>query len=95
MSTKYQAQIDRINQKLVLLKDADPELKAFGAKAHAYHINPPMKEADIQAFENQYQLTLPECYRGFLLQVGDKSAETKDVSAGAVSPWLWHTRISP
>lgn len=83
MSTKYQAQIDRIKQKLVLLKDADPDLKAFGAKAHAYHINPPMKEADIQAFENQYQLTLPECYRAFLLQVGDKSAEIKDVSAGA------------
>lgn len=82
MPQSFQLQIARINQKLSKLQQADPELKVFGARGHEYHRNPPMREDEVQAFETKYGLTLPECYRVFLLQVGDSSATIKETIAG-------------
>ena len=53
---------------------ADADLKQFGAKNHKYQWNPPAALADVEAFEREIGVTLPEGYRDFLLQVGDGGA---------------------
>ena len=75
-------QLIRIQQKLVQAKAADKDLEVFGASSHKYHLNPPVSEAEILAFEQKYELTLPEGYRDFLLTIGDKNAERLERIAG-------------
>ena len=55
-------------------RTADADLKQFGAKNHKYQWNPPAVLADVEAFEREIGVTLPEGYRDFLLQVGDGGA---------------------
>lgn len=55
-------------------RTADADLKQFGAKNHKYQWNPPVALADVEAFEREIGVTLPEGYRDFLLQVGDGGA---------------------
>ena len=55
-------------------RTADSDLKQFGAKDHKYQWNPPAALADVEAFEREIGVTLPEGYRDFLLQVGDGGA---------------------
>ncbi|MDO4228903.1 MAG: SMI1/KNR4 family protein [Capnocytophaga sp.] len=80
---KTSPQIERINQKLVLAKKADPKCKIFGANHHKYHINPPVSESQVLDFEAKYKVRLPECYRAFVLGVGDKKAKQKEQMVGA------------
>lgn len=47
-------QLIRIQQKLAPAKAADKNLKVFSADAHKYHLNPPVSEAEILAFEQKY-----------------------------------------
>ena len=75
-------QLIRIQQKLVQAKAADKDLEVFGASSHKYHLNPPVSEAEILAFEQKYRLTLPKSYRDFLLTIGDKNAERLEKIAG-------------
>ena len=75
-------QLHRIQQKLAQAKAADKNLEVFGADAHQYHLNPPVSEAEVLAFEQKYELTLPEGYRDFLLTIGDKNAERLERMAG-------------
>ena len=75
-------QLIRIQQKLAQAKAADKNLEVFGADAHQYHLNPPVSEAEALAFEEKYGVQLPECYRAFMLTVGDANAEKKDFIAG-------------
>ena len=75
-------QLIRIQQKLAQAKAADKNLEVFGADAHKYHLNPPVSEAEILAFEQKYRLTLPKSYRDFLLTIGDKNAERLEKIAG-------------
>ncbi|QUF03847.1 SMI1/KNR4 family protein [Actinosynnema pretiosum subsp. pretiosum] len=35
------------------------------------HLNPPASEAEVQAFEREQNVTLPQAYRRFLLELGD------------------------
>ena len=44
-------QLIRIQQKLAQAKAADKNLEVFGADAHQYHLNPPVSEAEVLAFE--------------------------------------------
>ena len=53
---------------------ADADLKQFGAKNHKYQWNPPASLTDIEEFERESGITLPEGYRDFLLQAGDGGA---------------------
>ena len=75
-------QLQRIQQKLVQAKAADKDLEVFGAKGHKYHLNPPVSEAEVLAFEEKYGVQLPECYRAFMLTVGDAKAKKSDFIAG-------------
>ena len=75
-------QLLRIQQKLAQAKEADKNLEVFGADAHQYHLNPPVSEAEVLAFEEKYGVQLPECYRAFMLTVGDAKAKKSDFIAG-------------
>ena len=75
-------QLHRIQQKLSQAKAADKNLEVFGADAHQYHLNPPVSEAEVLAFEKKYGVQLPECYRAFMLTIGDAKAKKSDFIAG-------------
>ena len=75
-------QLHRIQQKLSQAKAADKDLQVFGASSHKYHLNPPLTEAEVLAFEKKYGLQLPECYRAFMLTIGDAKAKKSDFIAG-------------
>ena len=75
-------QLHRIQQKLSQAKAADKNLEIFGANAHQYHLNPPVSEAEVLAFEKKYGVQLPKCYRAFMLTIGDAKAKKLDFIAG-------------
>ena len=75
-------QLIRIQQKLAQAKEADKNLEVFGADAHQYHLNPPVSEAEVLAFEKKYGVQIPECYRAFMLTIGDAKAKKLDFIAG-------------
>ena len=75
-------QLQRIQQKLAQAKAADKDLEVFGASSHKYHLNPPVSEAEVLAFEQKYGIQLPECYRAFMLTIGDAKAKKSDFIAG-------------
>ena len=75
-------QLHRIQQKLAQAKAADKNLEVFGADAHQYHLNPSVSEAEVLAFEKKYGVQLPECYRAFMLTIGDAKAKKSDFIAG-------------
>lgn len=67
----HSEQIARIKTKLSQAKKADNTNKVFGADSHKYEINEPASEEEVAAFEEEYGVQLPECYRAFVLQVGN------------------------
>ena len=75
-------QLLRIQQKLAQAKAADKNLEVFGADAHQYHLNPPISEAEVLAFEEKYGVSLPEDYRAFVQTIGDANAQKLDTMAG-------------
>ena len=75
-------QLQRIQQKLAQAKAADKDLQVFGASSHKYHLNPLVSEAEVLAFEKKYGVQLPECYRAFMLTIGDAKAKKSDFIAG-------------
>jgi len=75
-------QLQRIQQKLAQAKAADKDLEVFGANGHKYHLNPPVSEAEVLAFEEKYGVQLPECYRAFVQTIGDVNAQKLETMAG-------------
>lgn len=66
--------IYKLQQQLEQAKNADPELKRFGAKRHQYRLNPPATEEAIVRFEEKIGVSLPTEYRNFLIQAGNGGA---------------------
>jgi hypothetical protein len=71
---ELQKQIERIKEKLTLLKNLDKKLSSFGAEKHKYELKPTISESKLKNFENTYQVSLPLGYREFLKQIGNGGA---------------------
>jgi hypothetical protein len=52
----------------------DRGLNAFGANAHEYKLNPPIALKELEGFESEHRIKLPEDFREFLLTVGNGGA---------------------
>ncbi len=78
----YTEQIHRIKQKLIQAKQADVDFKVFGASSHKYEINPPASINEVEAFEKEYDIQLPECYRSFILNIGNGGNSYQNSGAG-------------
>ncbi|MCU0355649.1 MAG: SMI1/KNR4 family protein [Cytophagales bacterium] len=80
--TQYDEQIQRIKSKLLEAKKADKNLKAFGADSHKYDIKHPVTLADVRRFEEKFAISLPDCYKAFVLQVGNGGKGYMNSAAG-------------
>lgn len=76
-------QIERIKKKLILAKNADKDLKVFGASSHQYTLGETVSKDDIISFENEYSLVLPEDYKAFLLDIGNGGVSYANSAAGS------------
>lgn len=70
----FDEQIVRIKEKLFLAQKADKNLKVFGAAKHKYMLNRPATLKEIENFEIKYSVSLPECYKSFLKNIGNGGA---------------------
>ncbi|OXB23395.1 SMI1/KNR4 family protein [Flavobacterium tructae] len=75
-------QIERIKRKLILAKNADKDLKVFGADSHKYTIGKTVSADQITRFETEYDLELPEDYKAFLLHIGNGGISYENSAAG-------------
>lgn len=78
----YSDQIQRIKKKILEAKDADKNYIAFGADQHKYQLNKPATAEKITEIENKYSIELPDCYKSFVLTVGNGGIGWQDSSAG-------------
>ncbi|MGX1927830.1 SMI1/KNR4 family protein [Flagellimonas sp. 2504JD4-2] len=78
----YSQQIDSIKLKLIEAKTADPDFRVFGAGSHKYELNPPANKSEVEAFEQSYKVILPDCYRAFVLHVGNGGKSYMNSGAG-------------
>lgn len=62
--------IERIKQKLEEAKKKDKNLKVFGADSHQYELNEPVSMKEVNDFEQQYDIKLPEEYVAFITMLG-------------------------
>ncbi|BDD10825.1 hypothetical protein FUAX_32570 [Fulvitalea axinellae] len=79
---KYSEQIKRIKSKLPKAAKADPDLKVFGADSHNYSLGSPANAEDVMAFEKKYSVSLPDCFKAFILQVGNGGSGFQTSGAG-------------
>jgi len=75
-------QIERIKYKLIIAKEADKDLKVFGAESHQYFLGTVISNDQILNFENEYNIELPEAYKTFLLHIGNGGISYQDSAAG-------------
>ncbi|QKV92989.1 SMI1/KNR4 family protein [Streptomyces sp. NA02950] len=67
-----------VRERVLALRAAPGASKVFGASwgksGHGFELRPPLADADLLAAERVWGTTLPEEYRGFLLEVGGSGA---------------------
>lgn len=66
--------LEELRQLLKKAQNLDVNCKRFGANVHNYQWNPPASIKEIEAFEQEIGVKLPEEYRDFLLLAGDGGA---------------------
>ncbi|WP_013324922.1 SMI1/KNR4 family protein [Gloeothece verrucosa] len=66
--------LDEIKDKLTRLAEFDKSLNIHGSEIHQYQLYPCLSPSSLRNFEQQYQMTFPEDYRHFLLEVGNGGA---------------------
>ena len=78
----YSIQIERIKSKLLEAAKVDKDLKVFGASSHKYSINKPVSIEEVNAFERKYSVDLPDCYKSFVLKIGNGGESFSNSGAG-------------
>lgn len=78
----FNNQITRILDKLKKAKSIDSSFKVFGASSHQYEMNEPVIRSQIRVVEKLYNITLPECYKAFILHVGNSGNGYGNSAAG-------------
>jgi hypothetical protein len=71
---EIRAKIPELKQKITRLKTLDNRFFIFGASGHKYGFFPRLSLAEVQDFEQQYQVKLPDDYRAFICQIGNGGA---------------------
>jgi hypothetical protein len=71
---KMTEQLDRIKQKLKILKDYDKSFVIFGSLKHKYKLNPALSLYYIKNFETTHGINLPEELTKFLTTIGNGGA---------------------
>ena len=66
--------LEELRSLLEKARTADAALKQFGAESHKYQWNPPASLKEIEEFEQETGIVLPDGYRNFLLQAGNGGA---------------------
>jgi hypothetical protein len=56
------------------LAEKDTSFQTFGSKDHQYRFNPPLSVKEVEQFEVEYAVSLPEDYREFLICIGNGGA---------------------
>lgn len=80
--TEFSEQTERIKKKLQVAKEADKNLMVFGADRHRYELNPPAQPEEVLQFERKFGIELPECYKSFILNIGNGGISCADSAAG-------------
>jgi hypothetical protein len=80
--TNYTEQIQRIRDKLLEAKNTDKNLKVFGAASHRYIIHEPATLKKVTEIETKYSIELPECYKAFILNIGNGGFGSQNSAAG-------------
>lgn len=78
----YSIQIERIKSKLLEAAKVDKGLKAFGASSHKYYIHEPASIEEVNTFERKFSVDLPDCYKSFVLQIGNGGKSYANSGAG-------------
>lgn len=81
-NTPHFHQIGRIKKKLIEAKQIDKDCLVFGASIHKYEMHPPATICQVEAFETTYEVQLPDCYRAFVLHVGNGGTSYQNSGAG-------------
>jgi hypothetical protein len=63
-----------ITRKLAYQREVDGERRIEGAVRHKYVLHAPLLEHQVQQFETEHGVALPEAYRTFLTFVGNGGA---------------------
>ena len=78
----YLNQIKRIKLKLIQAKTTDKNFKVFGSNSHKYILNSPTSKDKVKSFEEKYSIQLPECYKSFILYIGNGGVSFSNSGAG-------------
>ncbi|PBJ07290.1 SMI1/KNR4 family protein [Flavobacterium sp. ACN6] len=79
---KTLSQIERIKKKLILAKDTDSDFEVFAADSHNYVVGEAVPNENILKFESDYNISLPECYKAFLMHIGNGGMSYEKSAAG-------------
>lgn len=80
-------QVKRIKDKLATIKDFDRDYVVFGADSHEYEIGKVVSQGEINHFEQEYNIKLPEAYVSFLTQVGNGNDGAEAYGGSAAGPY--------
>ncbi|ACK73517.1 conserved hypothetical protein [Gloeothece citriformis PCC 7424] len=65
------SRLEQLKQKLHHLAQLDKTQQIYGSEIHQYKIYPCLSSSNIENFESQYRVSLPEDYRQFLLNIAN------------------------
>lgn len=70
----WDEQIQRIVQKMELVRAKDADFTVFGASSHKYRMKSPISIDEVEAFERRNRVSIPQEFKLFLTSVGNGGA---------------------